>query len=256
MGVGGAAERLGERDQLLGAARRLLAKLDQVGAAAQRRVEQPSGAPPPGSPRRRSRGARRAAGARRESRLGRPSPMLGERVYRTSSPHELLVAVLRDRAPWPRSRSRCPADAVDPRPREDSPLIERLHRVELPRTVCQASKKWRKPASIASTPSYTPRMSFIEREKSNTTSGCTHLSIARKSRLENALLSSSAICSYQATCRVWPSAARRQTRCVSAQPGMRRVSRRSLAGRPGYHQEEQREPDRVAERAASRPPTV
>ena len=38
--VRGAAERLGQRDDLLGAARGLLAELDQVDAAAQRRVEQ------------------------------------------------------------------------------------------------------------------------------------------------------------------------------------------------------------------------
>ncbi len=41
--IRGAAERLGEGDELLGAPRRLLAKLDHVGAAAKRRIEERRG---------------------------------------------------------------------------------------------------------------------------------------------------------------------------------------------------------------------
>ena len=48
--VGSAAERLGQRDELLGAAGRLLAELDDVDAAAQRRVEQGLGVAAAGLP--------------------------------------------------------------------------------------------------------------------------------------------------------------------------------------------------------------
>ena len=58
--VRGAAERLGQRDELLGAARRLLAQLDHVDSASERRIEKRRGI------------AVARAGRRRRSRGGRP----------------------------------------------------------------------------------------------------------------------------------------------------------------------------------------